>query len=512
MLIVVKSVNGNRKSLNAVKAIMAIAITLTFLMPTIIGISTEGMENKVNSNNPPIEWIKIYDGGDEDVAQGVAVDSNNNVIVTGYSTISSSLYFYTIKYDKDGNELGHAKYNTGGYGGSAMAVAVDSNDNIIVAGAKYRLLHLCDYCIVKYDENLNRIWTRTYSYHGRILNVLMDIAIDSSDNVIVTGMTDIWIKLPSSEYKYKCDYWTLKLRGSGGRKIWDKIYDGGDIDSAFGVAVDSEDNIIVTGASSNDLTSNYCTIKYDKDGNVKWAKTDIGGIASGVVIDSRDNIIITGISEGNYCTIKYDSNGNRLWKKIYDSGGDDDARAVAVNSRDCIIVTGVSKDDYYTIGYDSDGEEMRNATYDGGFDDESHGVAVDFADNVIVTGYSNDGSTQNYCTIKYKCTNKTYPSVSIERPKKGYLYIADREIIPTIFGNTIILGKITVEAKASDETGIDRVEFYVDGVLKSTDNEPSYEWRWDETIFFKHTLKVKAYNVDGNTATDEMEAMIFNVQ
>ena len=41
------------------------------------------IENKVDSNsgNFSIIWTRIYDGGNEDFANGIAVDSNDNVIV-----------------------------------------------------------------------------------------------------------------------------------------------------------------------------------------------------------------------------------------------------------------------------------------------------------------------------------------------------------------------------------------------------------------------------------------------
>ena len=83
--------------------------------------------------------------------------------------------------------------------------------------------------------------------------------------------------------------------------------------------------------------------------------------------------------------------------------------------------------------------------------------------------------------------------------------------MPTIFHSIIIIGEITVEVDAYDEAGIDRVEFYIDGVLKNTDMDLPYEWLWDETIFGNHEVKVIAYDNKGNNAKDKMEVKIFNV-
>ena len=95
------------------------------------------------------------------------------------------------------------------------------------------------------------------------------------------------------------------------------------------------------------------------------------------------------------------------------------------------------------------------------------------------------------------------PSVSITSPKQGYLYIFDREIIR--INRTIIIGSKMVEVKTFDESGIDRVEVYVDGVLKTTLHEP-YQWKWKD--FGEHKLEVVAYDVYGLNATDSLDALI----
>lgn len=101
--------------------------------------------------------------------------------------------------------------------------------------------------------------------------------------------------------------------------------------------------------------------------------------------------------------------------------------------------------------------------------------------------------------------------VDITKPKDNYIYVFDKEIMPSIFGSTIVIGKITIEAEAYDEDRIDRVEFYVDNALKSTDNESPYEWLWDETIFGQYEIQVVAYDNEGNTASDSQEVWIFNI-
>ncbi len=101
-------------------------------------------------------------------------------------------------------------------------------------------------------------------------------------------------------------------------------------------------------------------------------------------------------------------------------------------------------------------------------------------------------------------------SISIETPRGGYLYIQDTEISSIPIGTTVILGKITVKVEYSGE--VSKVKFYVDGVAKGVDYDPSFEWIWDETIQGLHKLSVKAYDDMGNNATDEIQVIIFNYE
>ena len=100
------------------------------------------------------------------------------------------------------------------------------------------------------------------------------------------------------------------------------------------------------------------------------------------------------------------------------------------------------------------------------------------------------------------------PVVIIERPRR-WLYIADRAIFPTF--KPIIIGSITVKAFGEDyESGIEKVEFYVDGLLKKTEKNPPYEWIWNERTFDYHLLSVTAYDKAGNLNTDRILLFMIN--
>jgi hypothetical protein len=72
-------------------------------------------------------------------------------------------------------------------------------------------------------------------------------------------------------------------------------------------------------------------------------------------------------------------------------------------------------------------------------------------------------------------------------------------------------GTITLSATASDNVGVTRVEFYVDGALKGTDTTSAYSMTLDSTLLANgsHTLTAKAYDAAGNVATSS--AVAFSV-
>ncbi len=95
------------------------------------------------------------------------------------------------------------------------------------------------------------------------------------------------------------------------------------------------------------------------------------------------------------------------------------------------------------------------------------------------------------------------PVVKIVKPGNNGIYIFNKLVIA--FGMIpmpIIVQMITIEVNASDnESGIDHVEFFVDGVSKSIDDSAPYSYDWRDIISGKHTITVKAYDKAGNNAT-----------
>jgi beta-lactamase superfamily II metal-dependent hydrolase len=75
-----------------------------------------------------------------------------------------------------------------------------------------------------------------------------------------------------------------------------------------------------------------------------------------------------------------------------------------------------------------------------------------------------------------------------------------------------IMGSVSVAANASDNVAVTKVEFYVDGALKSTDTSSPYAWSWDTTGAANggHSLITKAYDPAGNVGTSATVSVTVN--
>ena len=102
------------------------------------------------------------------------------------------------------------------------------------------------------------------------------------------------------------------------------------------------------------------------------------------------------------------------------------------------------------------------------------------------------------------------PTVNITKPTDG-LYINDEKIMP-LRNKTVILGRITIKANASDNIGVARVDFYIDDKLVHMNYTKPYYWLWDEFAIGRHTIKVVAHDFEGNSAFDEQKVWIINLK
>ncbi len=269
--------------------------------------------------------------------------------------------------------------------------------------------------------SFGQLVTKVLSYNGpgNQIDKCTGIVQDNFGFVYATGVS---MGLTGT----KEDYATIKF-GEDGDFIWAVRYDGPghNLDYASAIAIDNTGNLYVTGwsrAGSDFASEDYCTIKYDNNGNQLWVKRyngtgDCYDEATAITLDNAGNVYVTGKSYGgsnaidDYATIKYSSAGTQLWVARYNSSSqkEDKAYSIAADPSGNVYVTGASfmsgkGYDYLSVKYSPTGQQLWTARYDGPayLDDIANELRVDPLGNLYVTGSSHGGNTKlDYVTIKY---------------------------------------------------------------------------------------------------------------
>ncbi len=294
---------------------------------------------------------------------------------------------------------------------TARAVAVDGNGNVFVTGVSIGSGTNVNYVTIKYSSAGVPLWTNRYDGPGNGSDEPTSIAVDSSGNVVVTGISD-HSGYSSDHTNY--DYATIKYSNAG-VPLWTNRYNGpaNSFDWPSSIAVDGSGNVFVTGGSDSSgvrTNSDYVTIKYSSAGVPLWTNryngpADDPDWATAVAVDGSGNVFVTGESTGiggysDYATIKYSNAGVPLWTNRYSGPGyaRDGANAIALDGNGNVIVTGASDRlndpdysffDFATIKYSNAGlplwtNRYLSPTYDAAY---AKALAVDASGNVFVTGY-----------------------------------------------------------------------------------------------------------------------------
>lgn len=310
-----------------------------------------------------------------------------------------------------------------------------------------------DVYVAKYDENGNFLWYKKFG--GNYSDRAYDLAIGPDQNIVVTGQFFGSVSFGSTTLQSASnskDIFLVKLDPNGD-VIWALKEGGSMAENAYGVAVDNQNNIILTGQFQGNATiagSNFTSMidpisnlpsfdlfisKYDPLGNPLWvlngaAEKEDRGLA--VAVDSQDNIFLTGqysdtlLFAGN----TYYNNGYNVGfvSKISPFGQVqffNNLRAgfvlpydVEVNSDDKVVITGdfLGNMNYYhnnqpnyiqnpytkkifILTIENSGQYVWNYTLGSESDISATSVSIDPDDNVFVTGFFSCALNQLHDTV-----------------------------------------------------------------------------------------------------------------
>lgn len=369
----------------------------------------------------------VWQSGDAQAGKQQAlastVDSQGSVIVTGYqnTTGDTNDNYYSVKFKADGSGVAwRASYDKAGGSDQATAVAVDANNDVIVTGFVWNGLNK-DIHTIKYSGATGAVlWQHTYNGSANGHDVATAVAIDSLNNIYVTGT--------SQNSAGNDDILILKYSPAGpdqsGNPFWQITYNGpaGGAEQALSIAAGS-DGVAVAGQSWNGTGFDFLTLKYDYSGAKLWEARHAsagGGLGKKVRLDNGGNVVVTGYSatavNKDIYTARYNgASGTLVWEKTFDGGYDDEGNGLYVDAAGEVYITGYTwtltgSENFYTARYSGgNGALVWQQSYEsgGGNTDVAAPIVVDEAGDLFVTGYTVTESNYDFQTLKYKRDNGT---------------------------------------------------------------------------------------------------------
>jgi chitodextrinase len=288
------------------------------------------------------QWTRLLGTAANEYAYGVAVDSGENVYVTGYTygnldgqANAGDADVFLVKYDSSGAKqwtvlLGNSSSNYG------YAVAVAASGNVYVSGETRGSLGgqanagIQDIFVAKFNPSGALQWVRMAG--SSVFDYCNAVAVDGSENVYVAGHSygNFDGNLNTDGSGSTEDIFLLKYDSSGAKQ-WSVFHGGAGNDVIYGMAVDTGGDVYLNGNTNADLDGQVnagghdsVLLKYNSAGVRQWTRmlgTASGEYARNMAVDGTDNPFITGHTSGNLdgvtnaggndgFIVKYDTSGN----------------------------------------------------------------------------------------------------------------------------------------------------------------------------------------------------------
>ncbi len=292
-------------------------------------------------------WARTLGGGVSDYANSLSITSNGELILIGRTASfgGSSTNVLLAKFQANGS-LNWAKTFGGTITNEGHSIAVDSNDNLLLTGNTYNSVstYFDDVFLVKIKPDGNLDWAKTLPILGS--DVGKKLLITSDNSIILIGAirgfgaggTDVLLA------KFQAD----------GNLAWAKTLGGISNDEGYDLDIDSDNNILLIGktnsfgAGSDDVL----LAKFAPNGNLMWARALGGsGVDQGfsLAIPRDDNLILTGVTTsfgaGNNDVLLGEiySNGSLAWLKTLGGASNERGLSLAITLNRSLILTGYTQ-------------------------------------------------------------------------------------------------------------------------------------------------------------------------
>jgi Beta-propeller repeat len=424
--------------------------------------------------DPTLAYSTYLGGSGSDEGYGIAIDSTGYAYVTGYtdsptfpgasSALSGTSDAFVAEINPAGTGLLYSTYLGGTGDDQGNAIAVDSDGNAYVTGyttsgdfpeANFSNIQSSfsgnqAAFAAKLSADGSTVLYATY-LGGSFVDAGKGIAVDSSGNAYVTGFTQSFVFPTANAFQTSLNgfqnAFVTEINATGGALVYSTYLGGEFFDGGSAIAVDSSGNAYITGfteslffPTANAIQSflngsgNAFVTKISSDGSTLDYSTYLGGDnrdgGNGIAVDSDGNAYVTGQTSSpafaiapfpttsgafqtslngaqNAFVTKIDSTGALVYSTYLGGGGSDAGNGIAVDSAGNAYVTGSTdsspfpgtgsstiqpafgggSSDAFVTAMNPTGSALVYSTYLGGSSrDLGTGIAADSAGTAYVAG------------------------------------------------------------------------------------------------------------------------------
>jgi Beta-propeller repeat len=307
-----------------------------------------------------LQWAQRAGGtaGNQNTGNGIGIDANGNVYVTGSVYGSASFGninlpasgtkgIFLAKYDNTG-AIQWVQYSFGvnddlegtglavdgsgncyalayvGSGNSGATLTIGSVNVLIPNNESGCML------LIKYDNAGTVQWVQLLGTSGEVWST--KDAVDAAGNVYVRGIFEQNMTIGNSNLVVSPATATqngfVAKFNSSGSLIWVQQLGGGDV-SEGGVAVDPGGNVFINGQFTTNLNfgggiiltnlapfGDAFVAKYNSSGVIQWAQSaggTNGGLYWAIALDGQTNVYPAGVLGSQAAVAKYSSSGTLQW-------------------------------------------------------------------------------------------------------------------------------------------------------------------------------------------------------
>jgi uncharacterized delta-60 repeat protein len=304
---------------------------------------TQGYDSVLLKYNPTgtIQWVKAWGGAGTEIAHGIALDADGNVYLAGqtasYGAGGSDIFI--LKYDTDGNLLWKKTWG-GTMNDIGNGIALDADGFVYVTGETRSFgAGNGDAVLLKYDADSSFVWAKTWGGPE-----------EESGNAIALQNGNLYVGGETSSFgSGGLDMALLKL-DTDGNLVWEKAWGGTGDEACHGLAVDADENVVITGNDPYMMAADIYTVKYDSAGELVFQTANAGGYqACGICLDASGNSYIIGYSVSSLLIFKHSPDGVLLSQKQYSGSLLDLGGGITTSPGGGIFACGFQ----YTSGYSS---------------------------------------------------------------------------------------------------------------------------------------------------------------